>query len=391
MSDVLLSIVVPTKNRVEYLKALIEIFCGFRRNDLELVIEDNSDDNTEIVNYIRTIKDKKIIYNYEKRLLSVVENSDRAILHSSGKYVCFIGDDDLLSESVGEFVECMDKYGYESAMFQVAKYYWPGIEFRTHKFPNLVINDFTGEIKEISVKQELYKILMHGASSLEMAPKVYHGIVRRSCLDQIFDKTGTFFPGPSPDMANAVALSLIVKKHIYCDVPFISAGASPKSAAGLGTKHKHEGNLKDMSFLPNDVEEKWNLRIPKVWTGPTIYAQSASSALKEMGREDLLVYFDYNYHYAYFVTFCPNYKTFFYNSFRDVDCFSKGKYNLSLIKVFCIRVHKFLQNIKLTKFHMGGLLKTDISTSIEAEEVIDKMVNKIKIEELFQKICSDDN
>lgn len=383
MNSILLSVVVPTKNRYTYLIALVKMFDEFKRDDIELVIQDNSDDNTEFLKFVNNHPHLNLIYNYDPTSISVVENSDRAILNSTGKYVCFLGDDDLLSERVCEFVQYMDKNQCDSAMFQVAKYFWPGTEFKVHKFPNLIIRNYREVVREIDVKKELNSLITKGATSLNMMPKVYHGVVLRERLDSIYEQTGTFFPGPSPDMANSVALALVVKKHIYCDVPFISSGTSPKSAAGLGTKHKHEGNLKDMSFLPTDVEEKWNSNIPKVWTGPTIYAQSAILALQNMKREDLLNQFGYNYHYAYFVTFCPNYKEHFTKFAKTTPEYNSIKFNFSLVQIFFVRLKVYITNIKLTKFRRGGTLKTGVLNTIEAGKYIDEMICNIDIQKMF--------
>ena len=111
----------------------------------------------------------------------------------------------------------------------------------------------------------------------------------RNVLDKVYEVTGTYFPGPSPDMANSVALAQFVKKHVYCDLPVISSGTSPKSTAGLGAKHKHKGNLKEIDFLPSDIEDRWEENVPMVWTGPTIYAQSALEALRKLNKSEYIV------------------------------------------------------------------------------------------------------
>lgn len=380
----LLSVVVPTKNRVIYLKSLIEIFNGFTRQDIELVIEDNSDDNTEILSYLQRTNNKNIIYNYDSHTVSVVENSDRAILHSSGKYVCFLGDDDLFSELVGEFVEFMDRNSCDSAIFQVAKYYWPGTEFKAHKFPNLVIKRYKGKVKTINVKKEIDGLLSRGATSLNMMPKVYHGIVSRKCLDEIYNITGSYFPGPSPDMANSVALSFVVKKHIYCDVPYISSGTSPKSTAGLGAKHMHKGNIKDISFLPEGVEDNWNINIPKVWTGPTIYAQSALESLLRMGGLEEINKYNFNYLYAYFRVYCGDYTGLLSETKKNSDKYNVISYIFSLSHILLDRTKRFIQNRIMLKKHNSDYLYEDINSTFDAEKIIDDKIKDVVIEDLFE-------
>jgi hypothetical protein len=130
---------------------------------------------------------------------------------------------------------------------------------------------------------------------------VYHGIVSRAALDEVYERTGTFFPGPSPDMASAVALSYVVKRHMHIDAPFIVSGQSPKSTGGLGSRHAHVGDLKSLSHLPSNIDEAWDSRIPFLWTGPTIWAQSALQAVRAMEKDKDLTKFRFSYLYAAFV------------------------------------------------------------------------------------------
>ena len=385
MSEILLSIVVPTKNRTEYLKALINIIVSFENDAIELVIEDNSDNNTDILNYLKTINLKNIVYNYEKEPLSVVENSDRAIKHSRGKYITFIGDDDFISKYAYDFVKLMDIEGYESAIFQAGKYYWPGIEFKAHKFPSLIMKKCKAKVKHINAITELKTVLRLGACSLGMLPKVYHGIVLRNKRDEIYTQEGTYFPGPSPDMANAVALALVVKRHIFCDLPLIVAGASPKSTAGLGVKHKHEGYLKDISFLPKDIEKKWEQGILKVWTGPTIYAQSALSALNNTNNINMKHYFNYNYHYAYVRIFCSNYKQMLAQFNSKNLKYNAVKYYFYCITIFMYRIKIYLYNKIQLRFRVGVEFYDNISSTIEANKCLDAFLELNKIQKILKR------
>jgi cellulose synthase/poly-beta-1,6-N-acetylglucosamine synthase-like glycosyltransferase len=52
LQEVLLSIVVPTKNRPETLSVLIETVLSWDVSDIELVVEDNSDCNRELLERI---------------------------------------------------------------------------------------------------------------------------------------------------------------------------------------------------------------------------------------------------------------------------------------------------------------------------------------------------
>ena len=104
MKQPLLSLVIPTKDRYYYLKYLIMLVDSFNFDDFEMVIQDNTCDNLEILKFLEGYQYSFVKYYHTKEQLSVKENSDLAILHSSGEYVCFIGDDDGITRYI---VDCV--------------------------------------------------------------------------------------------------------------------------------------------------------------------------------------------------------------------------------------------------------------------------------------------
>lgn len=292
MNDYLLSIVIPTKNRYKTLIPLIhalEPIC-IRRKEIEVIVQDNSDNNEEAVLLFKSIETKNIKYFHENKWLSVGDNSDLAILHSSGEYVSFIGDDDAFTESIIEMARYMKRNDIDACGCDYSLYRWPAalmpgqysLEYTSHgqllRWPN--------------VQKEMHKIMRNGIQSKNNLPCVYHGIVRRNVLDKVYYRTGTFFPGPSPDMANSFALGVVVEKYLMTAIPFIIDGYSKASTGHLSEAKAHIGKLEDISFLPKDTVRNWSETIPKVWLPNTIWPESALQALKRMGREDLLKEFN---------------------------------------------------------------------------------------------------
>lgn len=374
----LLSIVIPTKNRYTYLFSFIELCATFSNRDFELVIQDNSDDNREILEYLSKGAYDFVAYHYDPSPLSMSENSELAVQHAQGRYICFMGDDDLLSEKLVDFVAYMEQKNIDSAIFQLAQYNWPGVVHKAHRFPNLVIYAFDGQMRRINVQREYRRLLRTGAVSLEHMPQLYHGVVRRTVLDQVYAACGTCFPGPSPDMAVSVALSQLVKKHVRFVVPLISSGASPKSSAGLGARHMHKGDLKSVSFLPKDIEEKWDERIPRVWTGPTIYAQSAFEALKATGREKDIDRFNFAYFLAFFDTFCEDYRELS-KAYRKENKVNGLLYGWYRICIFALRGFKFVSNKLLLTIQLGGMLVDGVSNTLLAQQRIDEEIEKVPL------------
>lgn len=299
----LLSIVIPTKDRYPYLKHLINLIDSFGTNEIEIIVQDNTYDNSEFQN---SEEIKKVNYYYEKEQIPIFLNCDKAILHSTGEYICFIGDDDGLTPYALDCVKWMKKNNIEVVMPSSISYSWPDriVKSKALKKPgSIMYKPFTGEIKKMSTKEVLEKSIKAGFINRGNMPLVYHGLVKRSTLDKIYDKCGTFFPGASPDIANAVALCLSVDEFYKVDQPLTISGASKTHGGGVNKMKNKAANIEDVPFLPKDIVEQWDNRVPRIWTGETIWCQSAVMALKAMGRNDLVDKVNYEKMYARFAAF----------------------------------------------------------------------------------------
>ena len=126
-----LSIVIPTKNRYEYLKVILEVIKNFRNEDLEIVIQDNSDNPSEkddFFSYVNGLNDSSIKYFYCNENLSINENSDKAVLNSKGKYVCFIGDDDCVTSHIVDAARWMESQAIDVLTFYCPSYIWSDVD-----------------------------------------------------------------------------------------------------------------------------------------------------------------------------------------------------------------------------------------------------------------------
>lgn len=379
MTKPLLSFVVPTKNRYLYLFSLINQIASLNDERIELVIQDNSENNQEIKEFLNMNNYSFISYYWENKVLTMSENSDLAVEHAKGDYVCFIGDDEVISKYLIEAVDKMNKKNIDAAIFNKGRYDWPGVKRLLIKYTSLIIPNFQGKCDYINPKEEFNSLMKRGGVSMGKLPSLYQGVVKKNVLDEIKKDLGTYFPSACPDMAIGVTLVFYLKNYINIDIPLITSGASPKSAAGLGAKHQHKGKLSDMSFLPKDIEEKWEKRIPKIWTGETIYADAIFSSLKKMKKEDELQKFNYEYFYATFKMYEREFKDLLYAP--DI----KGKYNIIKMNIYYIiifiqRIFWFIYNRTIRPVGVSGVKYiNNIQDSFEAMRVIDlEIENKLK-------------
>ena len=97
---ILLSIVIPTYNRYQYLEGCLRATCTIDSNEIEIIVQDNSEDNTRGLEIIQFINDNRIKYFHTKERLTVSENCSNAIEKTIGRFICFIGDDDTVCDNI---------------------------------------------------------------------------------------------------------------------------------------------------------------------------------------------------------------------------------------------------------------------------------------------------
>ena len=127
----LLSIVIPTKNRYETLiPAVMAILHSINDHRVELVIQDNSDNPSEIQkNFFIAFSDGRVKYAHKAGPLSMSENTEAALERAIGEYVTFIGDDDFVAPDILDFVQDFSERGILAAIYPPAYYWWKSVKF----------------------------------------------------------------------------------------------------------------------------------------------------------------------------------------------------------------------------------------------------------------------
>jgi glycosyltransferase involved in cell wall biosynthesis len=372
----ILSIIIPTKNRYSTLLPLLDALCSFISNNFEIVIQDNSENNEAILNYLESNNDVRLKYFYCNDKLSVIDNSDLAVNHAIGDYICFIGDDDGVMPYIVEVIEWMELNGIKALKSFKPNYYWPDQKsnyLSNDTSGNLKHERFNYSIKKVDAKEALDFTLRKGGTSMKMLPCLYHGIVKKEVLNEIFEKCNTFFPGPSPDMANGVALTKFIKEYTYVDFPVVISGKSAKSTGGQGVMHKHVSRIEDVGHLPLNTSKEWTDKIPKYWTGPTIWAESVLKAIDNCDIATGKNKFNYTYLYASLYVFNYANRMVIFKNFQH-NIFSFNFY-ISYIDILNNRVHVFLKN----RFSSSIEKYANVKNIGEAIKLINEKVDKSKL------------
>lgn len=309
----LLSIVIATRNRIPYAISAIRSILDIPDPLMELVLQDNSD-TRELELYVQeNIKDCRFHYRYTPPPFSSIDNFNAAVELATGEYLCLIGDDDGVNPEIMKAAFWAKSNNLDALRPNlIASYFWPDIQ--SHKglkghVGKLFIQKFTGLISFPDANNEAKKCVRNGGLNyLDVdLPKIYHGIIRKKCMDDVRALTGDYFKGLSPDIFGALAVSKFVNRMCAIDYPLTISGTCVFSTAGDSAGGKHIGRLEDAPHLKHRSGYQWDKLIPRFYSVQTIWAESSLVALKETNRQDLLDEFNLAFLYAQCIFSHPHY------------------------------------------------------------------------------------
>ena len=278
----LLSIVIPTHNRFRYASHAIGNVLSIQSDEMEMIVHDTSDDD-ELESWIcSNVSDPRLTYRHVKPPLSMTENHNAAVSLASGDYICLIGDDDGVNPEIMESARWAKELGLDALTPVIsATYSWGDFSTRLlgdRHARKLYIGVISGKYRFERVDNALDRCLKNACQGTDGLPKIYHGIVRRTCLQDVYAKTGAFFFGVSPDVSGAIALAPHVKKFCVIDYPLTIPGASGGSNTGRSALNQHKGSLDDDPHMKPFKNVNWPDLVPRFFSVQTVWAGGARSA-----------------------------------------------------------------------------------------------------------------
>lgn len=283
-NDVLLSILVPTKDRYHTLRIVVDsILNSISRSDVQVVVQDNSSQKESF-----QVSDNRVKYNFEAKALAISDNIDEGLSICDGKYIVIIGDDDFVSPSIMQYVDQLNKINGDILNYGACHYWWPEVSNSELKSASLWLDTREANDPVLQMKRTdkcVKEFLDSGGTEIRQLPKGYHGIVSKRLYNKISNTFGSFVPASSPDMAIAAALSFIVDGYHYTDKALTVFGASKKSGAGMTISKTHNANIENVPFLRKGIREKWCPELPTYWSQRIIYPQSFFE-VKELAKSE---------------------------------------------------------------------------------------------------------
>jgi hypothetical protein len=232
----------------------------------------------------------------------MVDNCEAAVARSSGTVITLIGDDDSVVKQSIEIALWMEDQQIDALVPGMASYTWPDMEHAVaiNRGYNgkLLISSRKGIVSRIEARRELDELATTGAQNLARLPRLYHAFIRKSVIERLVAQIGRCFPGPVPDMSSAVAMIPHLRTSVLTDVPLVLSGQSRRSMSGRNSVRMHQSDLNMERSLPDNVLERWDPRIPRYWSGPTIWAETALKAAEAVGVDGFSSRFSFARVYA---------------------------------------------------------------------------------------------
>lgn len=310
----LLSIVIPTKNRYFTLINLVEKLLTWDSDDYEVVVQDNSEDNSDIIDFLKNYENNKILRYFHNPIhVTVTQNAEDAIDNSVGDFVCFLGDDDGIVKQSLVIVRWMKENQVDSLNCKQGAFNWPEFRYKTSGKKKslagmLVYHSHSGSIEPQNIMQGLDNLLQNGCLEINGIARLYHGIVARRVLNELKSETGTYFPGPIADMSSAIGLTFFAKKHYYLHFPIIISGASGASYAGKSGTKKNTTSFEHQPWFSKKTLVDWSKQLPKRIVAQTVWPESAIQTLKSLGHEELISKINFPLIYASYIVDFPEFK-----------------------------------------------------------------------------------
>lgn len=280
------SVVIPVRNSVSTLQHTLRTCLNQRyQGDFEIVISDNSvAGSTEVYEFCRTIKDKRVRYCRTPRELPLTKSFEYAFLQARGEYIFSLGADDaMLPWTLEVWDKVIREYPEEEIFLWDRGFYaWPGFNGgQQHQF------NIPRRYKKDDIKCGRQKAMQYLALALEeprnmyLLPMLYiNSGFRRSFMRKLLAETARMWDGGSQDLYMGVMVSALEKEIVKIDYPLTIAGMSPASVGVLSNKA-----IKDKADEQSLLQHiKWERSL-------AVYSRSETECLVPSVGQDVLGFY----------------------------------------------------------------------------------------------------
>ena len=248
-SKPLFTVIIPTKDRAEYLHHTLRTCSNQEYENLEIIVsDDGSSDNTEAVALEAARKDPRIRY-ITPGSVGMRDNFEFALDHVKPGYVIALGGDDaILPYGISQMWRALEETGMDILTWRPLAFAYPAVRsgkgqlalYRPGKLKILRSSDYLA--RQVENLNYLHDI---------ESPMFYiKGVVATKLVELVRSRTtdGRFYVCPTPDGFSGVVLAGEVEQYAFSGMPLTIAGASPTSQGMAYMSEGDEGKKLSDSF-----------------------------------------------------------------------------------------------------------------------------------------------
>lgn len=225
------SIIIPVKNRVEYIGNVLDTCCMQDYQDINFIVsDDNSDDGTEELVRDYSKKDSRIIYTKNKYESGMRANFEFAIDQVDEGYIIALGGDDgLLPKSIIYLNSIINSTGHKLITWEPPFYSYNGVNQQKAQL-NIARIKKNYAIKSKDFIKRQYKNLNY-LQDPECPMFYIKGCVSVDLIKQVknLSEDKRFYRCPTPDGYSGIILAKMVDEYLFLAKPISIYGLSPKS------------------------------------------------------------------------------------------------------------------------------------------------------------------
>lgn len=234
------SLIIPTRNRPEYIAVAVGTYLTSHRDDIECLVCDGSDTPDAVHQALsRFLSDPrfKLIDNTVKStgiVPSMQANWSRGLDAVNARWLSVVGDDDVLDPALIDYLSLL-----EQRASQIEAVNWPAIAF------DIGLHDDDGFLRLMPAKIPMghQTLIVDARATLMseltwpkdkkppgMAVSLYHGAIRRSLLERIrSERDGQWFRFQTVDYDLGWSIAARVGQTVMVQRPFSINGHGQKS------------------------------------------------------------------------------------------------------------------------------------------------------------------
>jgi glycosyltransferase involved in cell wall biosynthesis len=276
------SVLIPTRNRLDYLRYAVESVRRQSYDDWELIISDN-DSSEDVKGYVDSLGEPRIRYFRTPAFLPVTENWNNALEKSTGDYVIMLGDDDcLLRDYFAAAHRTLNQWSNPDFIFHNALIYaYPGVlpEHAEGRISREGSPMFAREGVYLYSREDARRYVQTSMNFSFIAPyNMQFSLIKRELISRM-SAIHEFFQSPYPDFFSTNAMFLMATRVLIVPDPWVIIGITPKS---YGFYHFNFREGEASAFLKNAPDPVTAERVRSVLLPGSVYLNNWLYAMETL-------------------------------------------------------------------------------------------------------------